>query len=48
MCGASETSIQKVLRELRLDGLVDTDYRRITVRDLPGLRKLGDLGPSDD
>ncbi|MGC4773090.1 Crp/Fnr family transcriptional regulator [Micromonospora sp. DT44] len=48
ICGASETSIQKVLRELRTDGLVDTDYRRITVRDLSGLRKLGDLNPSDD
>lgn len=47
ICGASETSIQKALRELRSDGLVDTDYRRITVRDLAGLRQLGDLDPSD-
>ncbi|MFG1764192.1 Crp/Fnr family transcriptional regulator [Micromonospora parva] len=48
ICGASETSIQKALRELRTDGLVDTDYRRITVRDLPSLRKLGNLQSSDD
>ena len=34
ICGAAETSIQKALRELRTEGLVDTDYRRITVRDL--------------
>lgn len=43
ICGAAETSIQKTLRELRADGLVDTDYRRITVRDLPRLRALGEL-----
>lgn len=43
ICGAAETSIQKALRELRTDGLVDTDYRRITVRNLPTLRELGDL-----
>lgn len=47
ICGAAETSIQKALRELRAERLVDTDYRRITVRDLPGLRGLGEL-PSDD
>ncbi len=41
ICGASETSIQKSLRELRTDGLVDTDYRRMTVRDMPRLRALG-------
>ncbi|MGW0507313.1 Crp/Fnr family transcriptional regulator [Micromonospora sp. NPDC003241] len=43
ICGASETSIQKSLRELRNEGLVDTDYRRMTVRDLDGLRTLGCL-----
>ncbi|MEW2379936.1 helix-turn-helix domain-containing protein [Micromonospora sp. NPDC047812] len=43
ICGAAETSTQKALRELRTDGLVDTGYRRITVRDLPTLRTLGDL-----
>ncbi|MET8371156.1 Crp/Fnr family transcriptional regulator [Micromonospora profundi] len=48
ICGASETSIQKALRELRTDGLVETDYRRITVRDLPSLRRLGNLESSDD
>ncbi|WP_232290274.1 Crp/Fnr family transcriptional regulator [Micromonospora sp. ATCC 39149] len=47
ICGAAETSIQKTLRELRAEGLVDTDYRRITVRDLPGLRTLGKLDPEE-
>ncbi|MEV2241565.1 Crp/Fnr family transcriptional regulator [Micromonospora sp. NPDC049891] len=43
ICGASETSIQKSLRDLRTEGLVDTDYRRMTVLDLPRLRALGQL-----
>ncbi|WP_431882241.1 Crp/Fnr family transcriptional regulator [Micromonospora gifhornensis] len=43
ICGASETSVQKILRELRTDGLVDTDYRRMTVRNLPGLQQVGQL-----
>ncbi|MFF3866668.1 Crp/Fnr family transcriptional regulator [Micromonospora sp. NPDC001898] len=47
ICGAAETSIQKTLRELRADGLLDTDYRRITVRDLPRLRALGKLDPDE-
>ncbi|RGC66028.1 Anaerobic regulatory protein [Micromonospora sp. MW-13] len=47
ICGAAETSVQKTLRELRADGLLDTDYRRITVRDLPGLRALGELEPEE-
>lgn len=45
ICGAAETSIQKALRELRGAGLLETDYRRITVRDLPGLQNLGKLDP---
>ncbi|MBO4164667.1 Crp/Fnr family transcriptional regulator [Micromonospora sp. MMS20-R2-23] len=43
ICGAAETSIQKALRELRADGLVETDYRRITVRDLAALRACGEI-----
>ncbi|WBB89783.1 Crp/Fnr family transcriptional regulator [Verrucosispora sp. WMMC514] len=43
ICGASETSVQKVLRELRTDGLVDTDYRRVTVRDMTRLQQLGQV-----
>ncbi|MTK03119.1 Crp/Fnr family transcriptional regulator [Micromonospora sp. CP22] len=43
ICGASETSVQKSLRDLRAEGLVDTDYRRMTVLDLPRLRALGQL-----
>ncbi|WP_434743752.1 Crp/Fnr family transcriptional regulator [Micromonospora sp. SH-82] len=48
ICGAAETTIHKALRELRTDGLVDTDYRRITVRDLAGLRHLGHLDPDEE
>lgn len=44
ICGAAETSIQKVLRELRERGLVETDYRRIVIRDLGGLCRAGRMG----
>ncbi|KXK60152.1 transcriptional regulator [Micromonospora rosaria] len=47
ICGASVASVEKSLRELRASGLVETDYRRLTVRDLPGLRALGELDPED-
>ncbi|MFI5836921.1 Crp/Fnr family transcriptional regulator [Micromonospora sp. NPDC051300] len=47
ICGAAETSIQKTLRDLRTERLVDTDYRRITVRDLHRLRGLGEM-PADE
>jgi CRP/FNR family transcriptional regulator, cyclic AMP receptor protein len=45
ICGAADTTIQKALKELRAEGLVETDYRRITVRDLDALREIGDLDP---
>ncbi|MFD2767725.1 Crp/Fnr family transcriptional regulator [Micromonospora eburnea] len=48
ICGAAETSVQKALRGLRTDRLVDTDYRRITVRDLSRLRDLGELDPDEE
>ncbi|MFI6825151.1 Crp/Fnr family transcriptional regulator [Micromonospora sp. NPDC050187] len=48
ICGAAETSIQKALRELRGEGLLDTDYRRITVRDLTGLRRSAHIDPDVD
>lgn len=41
LCGAAEITVQKVLREFRRDGLIDTGYRRITVLDAPGLRLAG-------
>ncbi len=44
-CGTAGTTVEKILRELRADGLVDTDYRRITVRDLPGLYAVSRLDP---
>ncbi|SCG65792.1 Crp/Fnr family transcriptional regulator [Micromonospora halophytica] len=45
ICGAAETSVQKALRELRTDGLVETDYRRITVPDLASLARCGEVEP---
>ena len=42
MIGASEATVQKVLRELRENGIIRTGYRRITVVDLPALRSLGE------
>ncbi|MER6127587.1 Crp/Fnr family transcriptional regulator [Streptomyces sp. NPDC001795] len=47
LTGAAETTVQKGLRELRQDGLLDTGYRSTTVRDLPRLRRLADLAPEE-
>lgn len=43
LCGASEATVQRALRELRAGNLVATGYRRTLVRDLPSLRVLADL-----
>lgn len=43
LVGAAETTIHKVLRELRDEGLLETGYRATTIRDLPRLRRLADL-----
>jgi CRP/FNR family transcriptional regulator, cyclic AMP receptor protein len=40
MVGASEPSVQRALRQLRADGVVDTGYRRITIRDPAALDAL--------
>ncbi|MFD0249683.1 Crp/Fnr family transcriptional regulator [Streptomyces sp. NPDC127113] len=45
LVGAAETTIHKVLRDLREEGLVETGYRATTVRDMPRLRLLADLQP---
>ncbi|MEO3747537.1 Crp/Fnr family transcriptional regulator [Plantactinospora sp. B5E13] len=42
-CGTAGTTLEKVLRELRAEGIVETDYRRITVRDLGQLYELSRL-----
>lgn len=42
LCGAAEITVQKALRDLRADGLVVTGYRRVTVLDLTGLRRVAD------
>ncbi|NUL03880.1 Crp/Fnr family transcriptional regulator [Streptomyces lunaelactis] len=43
LVGAAETTVHKVLRELRDEGLLVTGYRSTTIRDLPRLRQLADL-----
>ncbi|MEU6955904.1 Crp/Fnr family transcriptional regulator [Streptomyces sp. NPDC045714] len=43
MVGAAETTIHKVLRDLRGEGLLETGYRSTTVRDLPELERLAEL-----
>ncbi|MGV9352593.1 Crp/Fnr family transcriptional regulator [Streptomyces misionensis] len=53
MVGAAETTIHKVLRELRADHLLETGYRSTVIRDLAGLERLADLlgrayGPMDE
>lgn len=43
LTGAAETTIHKGLRELRLNGLLETGYGATTIRDLPRLMDLADL-----
>ncbi|MDG4788155.1 Crp/Fnr family transcriptional regulator [Micromonospora sp. WMMD1102] len=46
-CGASDTTIEKTLRQLRGEGVVETDYRRITIRDLARLWEICGFDPLD-
>jgi CRP/FNR family transcriptional regulator, cyclic AMP receptor protein len=43
MCGAAEITVQKALRELRGEGLLNAVYRGLVVLDLPALRHAADL-----
>ncbi len=43
LVGAAEDTVQRALRTLREDGLLQTGYRHITIRDQPALRALADL-----
>ncbi|WAP55059.1 Crp/Fnr family transcriptional regulator [Streptomyces sp. S465] len=43
LTGSSEVTVHKALRELRQERLLATGYRRITVLDLPGLRRTAGL-----
>ncbi|RSN50759.1 Crp/Fnr family transcriptional regulator [Streptomyces sp. WAC 04229] len=43
MVGAAETTIHKVLRDLREEGLLETGYGAITIRHLPELERLAEL-----
>ncbi|MFF0061376.1 Crp/Fnr family transcriptional regulator [Streptomyces sp. NPDC005279] len=40
LVGASEPSLHRVLRSLREQGIVETGYRRVLVKDLPELSRL--------
>ncbi|QLH25614.1 Crp/Fnr family transcriptional regulator [Streptomyces sp. Rer75] len=46
LTGSSEVTAHKALKELRQEGLLSTGYRRITVLDLPGLRRIAGLPDS--
>ncbi|GAB7052203.1 Crp/Fnr family transcriptional regulator [Catenuloplanes indicus] len=43
LCGASEVSVHRAMRQLRREGVVRSRYRRITIVDLPSLRHQADL-----
>ncbi|MGW6355943.1 Crp/Fnr family transcriptional regulator [Streptomyces sp. NPDC055092] len=43
LIGAAETTVHKVLRELREESLLETGYRATVIRALPRLRRLADL-----
>ncbi|MEU2738214.1 Crp/Fnr family transcriptional regulator [Streptomyces sp. NPDC007095] len=43
LVGAAETTVHKVLRELRDEGLLETGYRATVIRNLPRLSRLADL-----
>lgn len=43
LVGASEPGIHKALRPLREEGIVETGRRRLTIRDLDALRRMGKL-----
>jgi CRP/FNR family transcriptional regulator, cyclic AMP receptor protein len=44
LCNAAEVTLQKALSELRSAGLVGTGYRRLVVRDVDALRRIGESG----
>jgi DNA-binding GntR family transcriptional regulator len=43
LIGAAETTVHKVLRELREEDLLETRYRATVIRDPTRLRRLADL-----
>jgi len=48
LAGAAETTVHKVLRELREEDLVETGYRATVIRDLSRLGRLADLAEVAD
>ena len=47
LAGAAEPTIQRTLRQLRMDGIVTTGYRQTTVLDMPALERWAFPGPAD-
>ncbi|MET9107027.1 Crp/Fnr family transcriptional regulator [Streptomyces zhihengii] len=45
LAGVAETTVHKVLRELREEDLLETGYRSTVILDLPRLRRLAELAP---
>ncbi|WP_326822848.1 Crp/Fnr family transcriptional regulator [Streptosporangium sp. NBC_01756] len=45
LIGAKESTVQKILRDLSVRGLVRTGHRRVVVTDLPGLEAFANLAP---
>ncbi|GII66102.1 Crp/Fnr family transcriptional regulator [Sphaerisporangium krabiense] len=46
LIGAKESTVQKILRDLSVRGLVRTGRRRVVVTDVPGLTAFAELPPS--
>ena len=44
LVGAAEPTVQRVLRQLRVDNVVSTGYRETTVLDMAGLKRRADAG----
>lgn len=46
LVGAAEPTIQRALRQLRIDGIVTTGYRQTTVQDMTALERRAFPGPA--
>ncbi|MFI6285617.1 Crp/Fnr family transcriptional regulator [Streptomyces sp. NPDC051018] len=42
LIGSSQASLERSLRALRVEGVIDTGYRNLVIRDLPGLTRIAD------
>ncbi|GAA3039093.1 Crp/Fnr family transcriptional regulator [Actinokineospora globicatena] len=48
LAGTSVPSVQRVLRQFRTEGLVETRYRRVVVTDVPGVTRLAGTEPTTE